>query len=101
MTKLNKVGNYATTISNDGVHTIVTYHATQVVKFNDKEIILNTGGWRSKTTKSRMNQASNQFNLGYKVWQECGEWYVMWAGGLTQTMLSNSIRLERKNNANH
>ena len=96
MTKLNEIGKVATSVSNDGVHTIVTYHSTQVVKFNEKEIILNTGGWKSNTTKTRMNQTSNQFNLGYKVWQECSEWYVQWKCGLTQTMLSESIRYERK-----
>jgi hypothetical protein len=25
-----------------------------------------------------MNQASNQFNLGYRVWQERGQMFVAW-----------------------
>lgn len=96
MTKLNKVGTVSTTVSNDGVYTIVTYHSTQIVKFNEKEIILNTGGWSTSTTKNRMNQASNQFNLGYQVWQEKGEWFVQWKNGLTQMWLNtNSLSFDR------
>jgi hypothetical protein len=95
--QLDQIGTVSTTVSNDGIHTIVTYHSTQVVKFNEKEIILNTGGWRSATTKVRMNQTSNQFGLGYQVWQERGEWYVKWEDGLTQTMLDETIRYERNN----
>ena len=78
MTKTNQVGTVSTTISNDGNHTIVTQHSTQVVKFNQDEIILNTGGWKTNTTKVRMNQTSNQFNLGYQVYQQDHSWHVMY-----------------------
>ncbi|MFW6272830.1 MAG: hypothetical protein ACOC2U_03525 [bacterium] len=71
-----QVGSHKTTITNDGNYQKVTYHNTDVVKFNEKEIILNSGGWLTNTTKTRMNQASNQFNLGYNVYQEKKAWYV-------------------------
>lgn len=66
----------ATTIATvDGV-TSVTYHATTVVKWDKWGIVLDSGGWRTATTKTRMNQAANQFGLEFRVYQEKGEWYV-------------------------
>lgn len=76
MAQQNHLGKTATTISNDGIHTIITYHSTQIVKFNENEIILNSGRWNTQTTKTRMNQASNQFGLGYTVFQKDFEWFV-------------------------
>ena len=71
-----RVSKNNTTIKSADGWTVVTLHGTDVVKFNDKEIILNTGGWKTVTTKARMNQVSNQFGLGYSVYQEDGTWYV-------------------------
>lgn len=62
------------------VNTIIQYHSTEVVSFNNHLIILNTGGWKTMTTKTRMNQASNQFRLGYYVYQSNFEWYVDYKG---------------------
>lgn len=73
----DKVSGVATTIAEDGRWTVVTYHRTPVVKFSEKTIRLNTGGYRSQTTKRRMNQAANQFDLGFEVVQRGGEWYVV------------------------
>ena len=58
----------------------VRYHQTDVVKFNHEKIILNSGGWNTFTTKTRMNQASNQFGLGYYVYQRDFDWYVDYNG---------------------
>lgn len=43
-------------------------------------IYTNTGGYRSRTTKLRMNQASNQFKLSFSVYQRKGDWFVDYAG---------------------
>lgn len=57
------------------------YHSTSVVIRNqDQSIVLNSGGFRTATTKRAMNQASNQFGLGFRVWQRAGEWFVTWYG---------------------
>lgn len=58
----------------------VQYHATIVVRWNDKRIILNTGGYETVTTKTRMNQASNQYGLGYSVYQKDHQWFVTFKG---------------------
>ena len=66
----------ATTITTTNGVTIVIYHNTKVVKWDKDKITLDSGGWRTKTTKNRMNQASNQFGLGFQVYQSKGEWFV-------------------------
>jgi len=76
-----EVGKHRTTITtNENDTTMVTYHQTQVVSFNRHWITLNTGDWWTQTTKTRMNQTSNQFNLGYKVHQNNGGWFVSFKG---------------------
>ena len=57
------------------------YHRTAIVKkLNDGTIKLNSGGWRTNTTKTAMNQASNNFNLGFGVFQKDYDWFVNWKG---------------------
>ena len=74
---ITEIGQHATTIATDekGV-TRVTYHQTAVVAFSNTLITLDSGGWQANTTKNRMNQASGQFNLKYRVWQKDFNWFV-------------------------
>ena len=58
----------------------VIYHSTAVVSFNHKLIILNHGGWMTLTTKTRMNQASQQYDLGYQVYQKDFDWFITFKG---------------------
>ena len=58
----------------------MVYHSTEVVLATKEKIVLNTGGWTTATTKARMNQASNQFGLGYKVYQKDLAWFVIYKG---------------------
>jgi hypothetical protein len=76
MAQQSKVGTFATKIHKHGDVTYVTYHSTDVVIFDQDYIKLDTGGWFSQTTKTRMNQASRQFHLGYHVFQQNYQWYV-------------------------
>jgi len=71
-----KVGKHKTKIYEDDGYTKVRYHNTDVISFNDREIILDSGGWQSNTTKSRINQACSQFGLGCGVFQKDYQWYV-------------------------
>lgn len=78
MSRSDKLSMYKTTISyseNKDFMTI-TYHATPIVRVNDKEIILNFGGYDTVTTRRKMNQASQQFGLGYSVFREKGKTYI-------------------------
>jgi hypothetical protein len=79
----NEVGSHKTSVimDNDNV-LMVTYHNTIVVKVSDDEIVLNSGGWQTSTTKRRMNQASLQYNLGFSVYQSDFCWYVSYNGDI-------------------
>lgn len=72
----------------------VVYHNTRVVDVTPEHITLDTGGWKTATTKLRMNQASAQFNLGYSVYQQKGQWFVSYRG-FTRQFDQDEIILER------
>ena len=77
MSQTQRLGKTATTVhANDHGEMVVTYHSTAVVTFTPKAIKLDSGGWRTATTRTRMNQAANQFQLGYCVFQKAFEWFV-------------------------
>ena len=79
MGQTRTIGTTATTIGrNENGAMVVRYHATPVVTVNPGGLItLNTGGYFTHTTKSRMNQAANQFDLGYQVYQKAYAWFVV------------------------
>ena len=77
MGQTHTIGRTATKVEHRGLETFVRYHNTDVVQFDSLYITLNTGGWETATTKLRMNQASNQFGLGYQVYQKDYRWYVV------------------------
>lgn len=76
MGQTRKLGTTATSVRSENGATHVRYHQTDVVSFNAHTITLRTGGWKTATTKSRMNQAAHQFGLKYGVSQRKGQWYV-------------------------
>ena len=71
----------------------VYYHNTRVVFVSGKYITLNTGGWPTVTTKLRMNQAANQYDLGYQVYQKNYDWFVEFKG---ETIPFNGDTIELK-----
>jgi hypothetical protein len=95
MAQQNTIGRTATTVStgNDGAIR-VTYHGTDVVTIHPNGAIdLDTGGWFTPTTKTRMNQASNQFRLGFYVYQEEFRWYVKVDGQNIEFNGKDSLRI--------
>lgn len=76
MAQQKRLGKRATTVHAENGTTVVTYHSTPIVTFDGKRVILNTGGWFTATTKTRMNQAACQFGLPYSVHQEKFRWFV-------------------------
>ena len=76
------IGTHRTTITpNDNHELMVCYHSTAVVTIktdnnNNRYAVLKSGGWLTKTTKVRMNQASEEFKLNYLVFQKGWVWYV-------------------------
>lgn len=81
MSQTYRLGTRATSVfTDDNGMTNVVYHSTAVVKFDSKKIILSSGGWHTNTTKTRMNQASNQYGLGFNVYQKDFAWFVDFKG---------------------
>ena len=96
MTQMMKVSGRATKVHTDSQGlTSVVYYDTAVVRFNDTFIELDTGGWMTVTTKARMNQASNQYDLGYVVYQEDFDWFVTYRGHTMQ--FCRRVTLDRIN----
>jgi len=89
---LKEKGN--TKVSENKGHTLVRLYRTYVVKFSDSVIILNTGGYRTVTTKDRMNQTSKEYFLDYSVYQVKGVWYVEYRGQV-YPFVKNILTLRR------
>jgi hypothetical protein len=79
----------------------VTYHDTDVVTFTEGVIVLQTGGFKTATTKLRMNQASNQYDLGYQVYQVNHEWMVEFGGGVYPFQGDEITLLRREGTVHH
>ena len=55
----------------------VRYHRTDVATlYPDGSVTLRTGGWRTVTTKRRMNQALVYFGIPAIIYQHRHDWYV-------------------------
>lgn len=82
MSQNQQVRGVKTAVFTEAGVTRVVYRGTCVVAFalDGSTITLNTGGWKTTTTKLRMNQASNQYGLGYGVYQKDHAWFVTWNG---------------------
>lgn len=66
-----------TTTFMQGDELVGIYRGTPVASKLGTRITLNTGGWKSKTTKLRMNQFSNNFCGGrFSVYQRDYAWFV-------------------------
>lgn len=74
-------GVHTTTFMNDG-ELVGIYRGTPVASIKGNIIKLNTGGWKSNTTKTRMNQFSNNFCNGlFGVYQKDYCWFVRIGSG--------------------
>jgi hypothetical protein len=74
----------------------VRYHNTVVVDWDTKAIRLCTGGWQTPATKRRMNQASDVFGLGFRVYQKDYKFYVEFRGE-SYGFYNNCLTLRRGN----
>ena len=72
----NKLSTYKTAWTEDDKGGWVIYTKTKIVDWTDQRVVLNSDGWQTVTTKRKMNQASNQFGLGFGVYQSGYVWYV-------------------------
>jgi len=75
---------------------VVVYRGTPIVSWTPDQVILNTGGWQSRTTKRKMNQASNQFGLGFGVYQVKGNWTVRQPDGQEVPYAGDTVHAMRR-----
>lgn len=78
MSQMQRISkNNTRVVKENGLLKSVQLHNTIILVIeSDGSITLNTGGYKSVTTKARMNQASNEYNLHFTVYQEKNEWFV-------------------------
>ena len=96
MGQTQTIGRTATKVEHHGENTYVRYHATDVVKFDSQCVMLDTGNWFTATTKLRMNQTSNQFGLGFSVYQKDYRWFVVIPQGETLEFTGRRIQFPRR-----
>lgn len=94
MARMSVVGKTATHIGLDNGKQFVQYHATKVISWDENEIVLNSGGWHTATTKTRINQASRQFNLGISVYQKNFDWFVCLPDG-SEIAFEDNMKVRR------
>ena len=63
--------------SNTDCSTVVL-HRTAIAVYDHKNqaLKLNTGGWQTNTTKSRLNAILDQVMYGARVYQKAFDWYL-------------------------
>lgn len=78
MSQMHRIGKKKTTVRTENGKTTVTLYSTAVLIHDPaaKTATLNSGGYETNTTKTRINQASNQFGLGIGVFQRKFDWFV-------------------------
>ena len=63
--------------SNTNCSTVVLHRtAIAVYDHNTQALKLNTGGWHSVTTKSRLNAILSELKCGFRVFQKNFDWYL-------------------------
>ena len=62
---------------------ILKLHETEIIKWvkgyslDNEKIVLSSGGWKTVTTKRRINEYINRFNTtNYHIYQKNGNWYI-------------------------
>ena len=72
----------ATTIETVDGWTRMVYHNTCVAKCDpvNRQFVLNTGGYKTVTTKKRINQFFDMFDIPYYITQRDFEWFVVYKG---------------------
>lgn len=81
MPHMHKLSSYRTNVMVTGDRLSVIYADTMIVEKVGDKITLDSGGWETVTTKRKMNQAANQFALGYGVFQKDYKWFVTLPSG--------------------
>ena len=73
----SKANTFVDYNSNTNCSTVVLHRtAIAVYDHNTQALKLNTGGWHSVTTKSRLNAILSELKCGFRVFQKNFDWYL-------------------------
>lgn len=83
-----RIGNNTTVrVENKGTSQeayVIRLHKTDIITIYRDRAVLNTGGWQTVTTKSRLNDLTTA-----RVWQEKGEWFFSYKDSGKQRWVDN------------
>ena len=72
----------------------LTYHQTVVCEaLPNGRTRLDSGGWRTATTKKRMNAFSEALSLGWYVFQRDFDWYVSFGDTINTVAFYDGIEV--------
>jgi len=72
-TRRNVPSIRSTSVIDHGDHISIRYHDTDVIKFYPDHMVIDCNGWRTRTTKERINEVLKPWN----VFQNRGVWFIM------------------------
>lgn len=75
---------------------ICQYYTTAIVTLTPEDIILDMGGFPSASTRARMNQFSQENELGFRVFQRDYQQYVSYYGKTYRFFGNPKLVLERR-----
>ena len=78
---MTKLSGYKTAWYGNNANGSVIYTNTNIVDWDENSIKLNSDGWQTVTTKKKMNQTSEMFDLDFKVFQKDFDWFVRLPNG--------------------
>ena len=93
MSQVTKISRNNTKVARFAGRTVITLHDTDIVDVNSETITLNTGGWPTTTTRTRMTQASHELGLGYGVSFAKGTCSVSFMGNVAE--FNRTVTLNR------
>ena len=93
MSQQMRLGKLATKVVYTKNGMDVFFYNTKIVNLAGRKLTLDTGGWFIATTRTRMNQVSNQFGLGYGVIQRNYEWYIVYGDEIIP-VIGNKITIK-------
>lgn len=61
--------------------TVFSVQDTPLVSYNDRRVLISTGGRKNLTTRRRLNKASKVFDLGYNIVRLGEDWFARLPNG--------------------
>lgn len=89
----SRVAKKATSYRKEDEAIIFRLYGTDIVKVTPSVITLNSGRYRTMTTKRRINEISKELGLNFEVKTNRGEWVVSYGGAWYQ--FNDGMRIHR------